>query len=130
MAPSSVPLRPSLRGPELFQTLREISRTGKTGTLELRRGDARASIGFLQGRMVYPPGQSLSAYLVREGKLSRDQVQNARQLQTPDEDFARTLFRTGCLTEETARTAAHRYLDQQLTTVVFWPDGTLELRAA
>ncbi len=130
MAPSSVPPRTSLRGLKLFETLREISRTAKTGTLEFRRGDARASIGFLQGRMLYPQGQSLSAFLIREGKLSRDKVQNAQKQQNSQEGFARTLIRTGCLTEEDARTAAHTFLDQQLRAVALWPDGTMEFREA
>ncbi|MBI4161967.1 MAG: DnaJ domain-containing protein [Acidobacteria bacterium] len=115
-------------GRRLFPLLREVAAAGRTGTLEARRGGVKSAVRIREGRLLFPSGETLTAFLVREGRLTREVATRVAATRNAGEDFLRLLIREGVLSEPEAENAAREYLDRFLRTVAAWADGEVEFR--
>jgi curved DNA-binding protein CbpA len=115
---------------KLFEVLRDIAAEGGTGTLEVRRGEVKSTLRLCDGQLQFPGGESLTAFLIREGKLTDAQIEAARKEKDSGEDLIRTLIRLEVLSEPDAKAAALEYLDKFLTAVAAWGNGYFEFHPA
>lgn len=128
MSPTGTKPETSAAAPGLFDILRDISAQEKTGTLEVRKGDVKSTVRFHRGRILFPSGETLAAFLVREGKLTREAIAEAKGEMGSTQDVIALLIQFGALTSDSAEKAALDFLDQFLSAVVTWSGEHFEFR--
>ena len=114
----------------MFDVLVALAAARRTGVLEVRRGEVKSYLRFRDGRLLLPDGETLSAFLVRQGRLSREAVERADADRSEGEERVDAWLRTGVLDPEQARQAAVDYLDQFLAAIAGWASEETEFRPA
>jgi curved DNA-binding protein CbpA len=110
------------------ELIREIAETRRSGALRLARERAKAVIYFEAGQLVLA-SSNLRAHRLRE-ILKRRGFPDARlggsSAQTPDEQLAANLIKSGALTPETLAAIRTDQASDILRVALLWIDGTWE----
>jgi len=113
-------------------TLQFIHLGGRSGTLRLVSGEARAEIGFHHGRIIMasgPHSKRLGDLLIASGNIDSSTLESAlrsQEEQHPRQSLGQILISTGAL----AADAIYRVLEQQIhgtvRDLISWNQGTFE----
>lgn len=97
--------------------------TEKTGTLTMIQGWNTRTISFERGRISYVAAGSrlpnISDLLVRNGRISRGEVEQRRQGMS-DADLVRSLLREGKITEQDLQQCQDQLLESSIYTLFLW----------
>lgn len=101
---------------------------GRTGTLELRRGDVTKRIHWQQGEIVFAdstdPGEQFGEYLLRNGWVSPEALQAARAKAKSDADLVKHLIRDGALRPDLLPKSERSLVLDIVYSIFEWRDGT------
>jgi hypothetical protein len=103
---------------------------GRTGTLTLTCGDAKAGIGFHQGRIVnaWAPGaKRLGELLVEAGALDQallDEALGRQQTEHPRRSLGQLLVAMGAVDAETIYRTIEQQIERTVHDLVTWNQGT------
>jgi uncharacterized protein DUF4388 len=123
----------NLRTMELSEILQWISGGRKTGTLHLERRSVQKRIIFRKG-IIYTswsndPRESLGQFLVRDGRITEEQLFRAL-LQQEEEGslLGAILVTTGILSEEDLRQSLREKAEETIYDLFLWPEGRFEFK--
>lgn len=118
--------------PDLFQLL---NFSKKNGTLNLFRGDARGYICFRNGEVFFATTnwkrKSLGAKLVQAGIVTREQVNEALELQKTTargQRLGQILIRLGFLTKEQLEAFVQEQIQDAVFELLRWTEGEFEFQ--
>lgn len=108
--------------------LRELFVAHKTGLLHVSRGDERRSVRFEDGRIVgaqaSDPGEQMGPVLVREGFLSEEDLDRAREVMTREQKrLGRALRDLGVWDDARKEEALALHAREVLLKLFSWTDG-------
>ncbi|MBM7842854.1 DUF4388 domain-containing protein [Herpetosiphon giganteus] len=119
----------NLRDFALADFLYLIDRGYKTGSLQLNRQSAAATLYFEKGKLLYAAQaqerESLGEMLQRTGKLTPQQVQQAVQLQQTDgnQSLGTVLVEHDLITREDLQRHIQTHIEETVYSLFGWPDG-------
>jgi hypothetical protein len=101
---------------------------GRTGTLELHRGDVTKRIHWNQGEIVFAdstdPGEHIGEYLLRNGWISAEGLKAARAKAKSDADLVKHLIRDGTLRTDLLPKSERSLVLDIVYSIFEWRDGT------
>jgi hypothetical protein len=120
-----------LRTMSLPDVLQWISAGRKTGTLHVRAGSVHKNVAFQDGAIASSssndPRESLSQFLMRERRLSEEQLFRAMLLAEEDgRPLGTVLVTLGILEEQQLRDTLQRKAEETVYDLFLWPEGRFE----
>ena len=101
---------------------------GKTGTLELCRGDVTKRIHWHQGEIIFAdstdPQEGLGQYLVRNGWITREALESARAGSSPKGDLVKNLIRSGALRTDLLPKSERSLVLDIVYSIFEWREGS------
>jgi len=115
----------------LADILQWVGSGGKTGTLDLERLLVKKTLGFEAGTITSSwsndPRESLGQFLVREGKITEEQLFQVLLRQEKEGRLMGSLLVSGGLiTDEDLKGALHTKAEETIYDIFLWPDGSFE----
>jgi len=113
-------------------TLQFIHLGGRTGTLTLSCGDAKAAIGFHQGRIVnaWAPGtKRLGDLLIEGGVIDHSQLDEAllkQETEHPRRSLGQVLVAMGAVDADTVYRTVEQQIERTVYELVSWNQGTFQ----
>src|SRR5258705_2375739 len=113
-------------------TLQFIHLGGRTGTLTLSCGDAKAAIGFHQGRIVnaWAPGtKRLGDLLIEGGVIDNSQLDEAllkQETEHPRRSLGQVLVAMGAVDADTVYRTVEQQIERTVYELVSWNQGTFQ----
>lgn len=99
-----------------------------TGELRIKRLDNRASVYFDRGNVRFAEIAArpvkLGEYLVREGYISKEQLERSLSMKSPRMKLGRILVREKILQESVLKQALEEQIKEVVFEVVTWNEGT------
>lgn len=130
-----MPLVGNLRDFSLPDFLYLIDRGYKTGSLLLKRPDDSALLFFDKGKLLYATKQQrrerLGDMLVRTGKITPQQLQQALQIQRSNggQPLGQILIQLGYITREDLQLHIQSQIEETVYSLFAWPDGEFAFEA-
>jgi len=117
----------------LTDILQWVGSGAKTGTLDLERLMVKKTLGFETGTITSSwsndPRESLGQFLVREGKITEEQLFEVLLRQEKEGRLMGSLLVSGGLiTDEDLTGALHTKAEETIYDIFLWPDGSFEYR--
>src|SRR5258705_120996 len=115
-------------------TLQFIHLGGRTGTLTLSCGDAKAAIGFHQGRIVnaWAPGtKRLGDLLIEGGVIDNSQLDEAllkQETEHPRRSLGQVLVAMGAVDADTVYRTVEQQIERTVYELVSWNQGTFQVK--
>lgn len=101
---------------------------GKTGTLEMRKDDVKKRIHWHHGEIVFAdstaPGERLGAYLVRNGWVTREALDEARKAAKSDADVVKRLIVAGAVRSDLLPRSERDLVLDIVYSIFEWKAGT------
>lgn len=122
----------SLEDVSVADVLQFVHLGGRSGTLRVSCGAARAEIGFHRGRIISargPGSQRLGELLVQDGSIARKDLEAALRNQRrshPPPPLGQVLVQMGALTQARLLEAAERHVERSIYEVVTWTHGSFD----
>lgn len=122
----------SLQDVAVADVLQFVHLGRRTGVLRLTRGEAEASIGFHQGRIIWAQATGaprIGELLLRQGLLDRRQLEAALAAQRQGggkRSFGKILVEAGIVTPTQLKALVEEQIRRTVALVLAWEDGEFE----
>ena len=124
----------NLKTTPISEALRPLADAASTGVLHIERSPVHKKIVFREGRIFSSssndPRESLAKFLVRDGRISEDQLFQA-QLRQGEEGrlVGSILVSDGAMTEERLQAVLRTKAEETVYDLFLWPEGPFEFKA-
>lgn len=121
------PTKGSLRDTSLIEILKDAAQSGLTGMIRLENAPVIKVIYFNQGTISFASSNDrvdrLTEVLMRSGKLTPEQVQDAQARLKPNVSLGKMLLELGYVSAKDLLWGAHAQVDGILHHLLFWNQG-------
>ncbi len=104
-----------------------VSMIRRSGNLSFSRGDQRRVIYWIRGEMVFAtanaPEYSLGQFLLRNGKITKDQFEESRQRMTADTRHGKVLVQMGAISPKELWWGVKNQVLEIIYSLFAWEDG-------
>lgn len=106
-----------------------VDRGYKTGCLHLSRGNEQAILFFEKGKLIYAArheGEQLEDILIRQGKLTPEQLEQAKQVQngsTNGMTLTQIILSEKMMSQEDLQQTLQTHTEESVYGLFGWPDG-------